>query len=417
MVALMRLPQYNPGNQLIDLSPINQGLASIQQRQQADIQNERADEQLGMQREQQGMRKQQFEAQQKAQQVKTLANRASVISGLPEGQRQAAWQRMVQASPQLATALQENGVDPNDHVAGPRMIIAEAGQYDPLGDRMKEAQINNLNASAAANMARSRTDSAAYGKAGTIIQDRNGNFYSVQFAANGTRKVEPLQMGQTPLQPSRGTEVVGDTLRDKATGRVIENVGQNIAGAEQQKVMGREAGKVEANYPKAQAQFNMAEQKWARVQPSIERARQLIRSNPTVVGLLGSAAARVPGTAAYRLGQYLETIKSNIGFSELQAMREASPTGGALGQVSEFENRLLQAVQGSLQQGLDGPTLLQNLNEIDANLREVRKITGDAFRQTYGNRGQQRQSPQVQQPAPLAGTYNWTPDGGLQRAR
>jgi len=144
MVALMRLPGYNPGNQLLDLSPINQGFDAINQRRQRDITNARADEQMGMQREQFGMRKQQFESQQKAMQVKTLANRASVIEGMPEGQRQAAWQRMVKASPQLAGALQENGVDPNDHVAGPRMIIAEAGQYDPLGTKIKQAQIQSL---------------------------------------------------------------------------------------------------------------------------------------------------------------------------------------------------------------------------------------------------------------------------------
>jgi len=254
-----------------------------------------------------------------------------------------------------------------------------------------------------------------FGRSGTIVQDRDGNFYSVQFGGDGTRKVEPLQMGQTPLQPSKGTEVVGDTIRSRATGRVIENVGQNIAGAEKAKIVGRNEGENEVNFPKATAQFKMAEQKWSRVQPSIERARQLIRSNPAVVGLIGTAAARIPGTAAYRLGQYLETIKANIGFSELQAMREASPTGGALGQVAVFENILLQLVQGSLQQGLDAPTLLQNLDAIDTNLREVRRITSDAFRQTYGNRIPQGRQPQTA--APQAGTYNWTPEGGLQRAR
>lgn len=82
-------------------------------------------------------------------------------------------------------------------------------------------------------------------------------------------------------------------------------------------------------------------------------------------GMMGEVAKRVPGSRADKLENRLETIKANIGFDKLQSMRDASPTGGALGQVSEFENRLLQAVYGSLLQSQDDQELVYNLERLE----------------------------------------------------
>jgi hypothetical protein len=57
----------------------------------------------------------------------------------------------------------------------------------------------------------------------------------------------------------------------------------------------------------------------------------------------------------------LDTIGANMGFEQLQAMRAASPTGGALGNVTERELELLQAVQGSLQQSQSREQFQSNL--------------------------------------------------------
>ena len=57
---------------------------------------------------------------------------------------------------------------------------------------------------------------------------------------------------------------------------------------------------------------------------------------------------RFRGSKARDLRNTLETIKANIGFESLQAMREASKTGGALGQVAVQELTALQAILGSL---------------------------------------------------------------------
>lgn len=78
-------------------------------------------------------------------------------------------------------------------------------------------------------------------------------------------------------------------------------------------------------------------------------------------GLTGETLGKVPGTGAYDLEKTIDTIKANIGFQELQAMREASPTGGALGQVAVQELTMLQSVLASLDKGQSEAQLRSNL--------------------------------------------------------
>jgi hypothetical protein len=76
-----------------------------------------------------------------------------------------------------------------------------------------------------------------------------------------------------------------------------------------------------------------------------------------------------PGMAArfspaFELQQHLESIKSNVSIDQLQAMREASPTGGALGQVPVQQQVFLMQVLGSLSPSLPSDVLKENLNDV-----------------------------------------------------
>ena len=75
----------------------------------------------------------------------------------------------------------------------------------------------------------------------------------------------------------------------------------------------------------------------------------------------GSYLNMIPGSDAQKVKNLLATVKGNIGFDKLQAMRDASPTGGALGQVSERELTFLQSVFGSLEQDQSPEELRYNL--------------------------------------------------------
>lgn len=81
-------------------------------------------------------------------------------------------------------------------------------------------------------------------------------------------------------------------------------------------------------------------------------------------GAMGSLMAMAPGTGAYRLYGLIDTIKANIGFDRLQQMREASPTGGALGQVAVRELDFLQSVIANLDPGQGQDRLIENLKKV-----------------------------------------------------
>lgn len=248
-------------------------------------------------------------------------------------------------------------------------------QRDPmrgLDAKYKTAQINKMNREAA-------DAGTAFGKNGSIfLNPETGRYEAVQFGGDGTIKRTPLD----GLTPSRGVETVGDTIVDKATGNVLRNVGDAISGAEQAKISGRSRGEIAANAPKAAATMRDLEQQWSTVDKSIDDAINSI--GVTTSGTGGTALSYVPGTGAYDLSNTLDTIKANIGFDKLQSMRDNSPTGGALGQVSEFENRLLQSVRGSLQQGQSPAQLKRNLEQVKLDLRALQEDRRRAFAETYG---------------------------------
>lgn len=88
--------------------------------------------------------------------------------------------------------------------------------------------------------------------------------------------------------------------------------------------------------------------------------------NPASTALGRALTGWIPGSDTKNLNSALTTIKSLIGFDALQKMRESSPTGGALGQVTERELSFLQSVQGSLD-------TLQGTPQFEATLNRVRQ--------------------------------------------
>lgn len=82
----------------------------------------------------------------------------------------------------------------------------------------------------------------------------------------------------------------------------------------------------------------------------------------------------IPGSDARGFNKSLQSIQSIIGFDELQAMRDASPTGGALGQVSEREIDFLQSLQGTIDTSLPDELLQKNLNRIKESFETLRLI-------------------------------------------
>lgn len=74
-------------------------------------------------------------------------------------------------------------------------------------------------------------------------------------------------------------------------------------------------------------------------------------------------------TPAGQMESLLSTIQANVGFDKLQAMREASPTGGALGSVTEKELAFLQSVFGSLRQDTSPENVRYNLTRLKSHMQ------------------------------------------------
>ena len=94
-------------------------------------------------------------------------------------------------------------------------------------------------------------------------------------------------------------------------------------------------------------------------------------------------AAQLPWTDSAEVARQVEVLKSNAKVENLQAMRAASPTGGALGAVSDSENAMLAAKAGALDPS--SPTFLRDLDDYERTLLRIvhGKDAGDAiFSQT-----------------------------------
>lgn len=125
-----------------------------------------------------------------------------------------------------------------------------------------------------------------------------------------------------------------------------------------------------------------ADQKHTLVNDWIDQA--LGGADNFTTGFLGSKLALVEGTGAFDLAATVDSIKANIGFDKLQEMRANSPTGGALGQVSEFENRLLQATLGNLSTSQSKEQFKKNLELLKSQLDNIVNRGISSFEHDYG---------------------------------
>lgn len=110
----------------------------------------------------------------------------------------------------------------------------------------------------------------------------------------------------------------------------------------------------------------------------------LPKVNNLTAGFTGTALSKIPGTEARDVLRNVETVTANLGFDELTEMRQASKTGGALGQVSERELFALQATKGNIRPDQSPDQLKANLESIRAQLIESLTATPNAFKEQYG---------------------------------
>ena len=127
---------------------------------------------------------------------------------------------------------------------------------------------------------------------------------------------------------------------------------------------------------------------------AIDKALEFMNTNTDLVGGdVGGFGAGVmsnlfPSSKSGQLNSYIKTIKSNVGQDQLQKMREASKTGGALGQVTEKEMDKLEATIADLDVSGDPRILRQNLGIVRDQMAKVNGLIEQVQAQNAQGGGQ-----------------------------
>lgn len=237
-----------------------------------------------------------------------------------------------------------------------------------------------------------------FGKTGTIVQGKDGKFFSVQFGSDGSRRIEPLELpggattgdapasgtttgavpDATPLTPARGVTRVGNQLIDNATGRPVADASEALRGEAIAKGEGENIANVRAGLPQAQLRLEMVTGGLDR----LEKTAKGLAAQPgldKVAGGLYEAYAPNVSEGARNAQTELENLKVKISGVVLQAMRDASKTGGAVGQVTEREWPRLENMLANLDPRQGEAQFRRNLNEIVAYTQTVKRQLRTAY--------------------------------------
>jgi hypothetical protein len=143
----------------------------------------------------------------------------------------------------------------------------------------------------------------------------------------------------------------------------------------------KERQKREALFPKAKQAVAAVETTMGDLVADLEN----LAAHPGLSGITGVVYGRTPSvTPQAREAQALyDKIVARGGFSELQNMRAASPTGGALGNVSNQEGAQLKQAFAEIGREQATESVKKALLRAAENAKLVRQRAREAFEDTY----------------------------------
>jgi hypothetical protein len=173
----------------------------------------------------------------------------------------------------------------------------------------------------------------------------------------------------------------------------------------------KEVQKREASYSKATQAVKTVETKAKTLLDDI----QLLKDHPGLDEITGIAGGRLPGYSSS--GRAAKAIYDRIvargGFTELQDMRNASPTGGALGNVSNQENQSLRDAWAAISRIQDAKDLRNQLtraaNDVTGSVQRIREAYDTDYEYKASAPGAAPKTPAATPSA--GGSTVTTPDG------
>jgi len=157
-----------------------------------------------------------------------------------------------------------------------------------------------------------------------------------------------------------------------------------VGKTERVKITGREAAKRDATFNKVNASYKAHE---AKTDDLITLLGEL-KESKGLPQLLGPIESRLPTFRQETADAEakLKTILARGQFRELQEMRNNSPTGGALGNVSNFEIQALQNAFAQLDTAQSEESFMKAIDRAVEELQRSKRNLREGFEDTYGYR-------------------------------
>jgi hypothetical protein len=186
----------------------------------------------------------------------------------------------------------------------------------------------------------------------------------------------------TPVTIADPNDPTKAIVVDGRTGRVI---GASLKETPAVQLPAREIQMREAKYPQATAAIKTYESKSESLAKDLEK----LAKHPGLSGISGVIFGRTPsGTKDSMAAQALyDSIVARGGFKELADMRAASPTGGALGNVSNQEGQYLRDAFAPISRTQATEDLAAALKNAAGAVRDSKGRIREAYDMTYEYRG------------------------------
>jgi len=166
----------------------------------------------------------------------------------------------------------------------------------------------------------------------------------------------------------------------------------------------------DAAFSDAQSQFDAA---YTTVNNRLSDIKRF-KAHPAATRVIGPLDAFTPNFGRARGAQQIyDTLVASATFDALQEMRINSPTGGALGNVSDADIRLLKESIGALGQAQNEEDFFESLRIYEDRLKQVRDRLVNRYRQSYGYRLSKDWKPPVTSSSPRTSTKTGRKAGGF----
>lgn len=251
-------------------------------------------------------------------------------------------------------------------------------QMITVGDREGLEGINQGFAATHGDLHTTQLDNLIPGKYAELSGTQTGEALVAQFPEMAQANLDPTgsytvnsrigadgSMEVTGIAPAIPTEMKTPFGKIDPSKYTSESVTDFQQTGDYGKLVPREkplTGKAAALAGKAKLRATEAKQKIGIVLNKIDEASEQLGFFST--GATAQFSKWIDATPAGQLTNTIRTVQAITGFDELRRMKESSPTGGALGQVSEFELKNLQSVIASLEVGQPEAQLRNNLKQV-----------------------------------------------------